>query len=130
VRAFGDVDEVSVDRADVQLRPCRAVGRTLQEERGRDIPISQKPSAAGRSAPKTASSSGAFDPGVKWTVPDGSGVGVGVATGLLVADAWDCAAEGSGDGLAVGVWPLHAPTTATVVRINNTVRCRIERLLA
>jgi len=95
-----------------------------------DIPISQKPSAAGRSAPKTASSSGAFDPGVKWTVPDGSGVGVGVATGLLVADAWDCAAEGSGDGLAVGVWPLHAPTTATVVRINNAVRCRIERLLA
>jgi hypothetical protein len=67
---------------------------------------------------------------VKWTVPDGSGVGVGVATGPLVAEAWDWAAEGSGDGLGVGVWPLHAPTTATVVRISNAVGCRIGGLLA
>jgi hypothetical protein len=96
----------------------------------RDIPISQKPSAAGRSAAKATSSSGTFAPGVKWTVPDGTGVGVGVATGRLVAEAWDWAAEGSGDRLGVGVWPLHALTIAAVVRINSVVRCRIGGLLA
>jgi hypothetical protein len=52
-----------------------------------------------------------------------------VAIGLGVAKA-ACVADGSADGLAEGVWPLHAATIAAVVRSNTFVRCRIERLLA